>query len=99
MNPTPSFGPGLARSSLLDQEIAHIRRVMPQSLTGDLGGPILPPSYWRRRLHQLLDSGRVGTAQLGDIDSLLLQIDEFERQSATDRVAPPKPVDSLSGTP
>src|SRR5258705_4181696 len=35
--------------TLIDQDIAHITRVMQPSLHGDLGGPILPPSYWRER--------------------------------------------------
>jgi hypothetical protein len=41
--------------TLIDQDIAHITRVMLPSLHGDLGGPILPSTYWRKRLHQLLE--------------------------------------------
>jgi hypothetical protein len=91
MNPPP-LGPGVLRSSLIDQEIAHIRRVMPLSLTGDLGGPILPAPYWRRRLNQLLEAGHVSKSQLAEIESLLLQIDEFERQAA-DGGDPQEPAD------
>lgn len=69
---------GHLMSSLLDQDIAHIRRVMPLSLSGDLGGPILAPSYWRKRLHRLLDTGHVNKGQLADIDSLLIQIELHE---------------------
>ena len=29
--------------TLIDQDIAHIKRVMKPSLCGDFGGPILPP--------------------------------------------------------
>ncbi|TDV32858.1 hypothetical protein C7405_112171 [Paraburkholderia caballeronis] len=86
--------PGALASSLIDQEIAHIRRVMPLSLNGDLGGPILPAPYWRQRLYQLLDSGLVGKGQLGEIDSLLLLLDDFERRAAN-AGAPPK---SAGGT-
>jgi hypothetical protein len=76
------LAPGIFQSSLVDQEIAHIRRVMPLSLSGDLGGPILPAPYWRRRLLQLLDTGVVSKGQLAQIDNLLTQLDEFERQTA-----------------
>ena len=82
MNPNPSPGPGALRASIVDQEIAHIRRVMPQSLAGDLGGPILPASYWRQRLNQLQDTGHVSKEQLHEIRSLLRQLDKFERDAA-----------------
>lgn len=65
-------------ATLIDQDIAHIRRVMLPSLTGDLGGSILPPAYWRKRLHQLLDSERLSHAQLCAVDSLLLQLDQYD---------------------
>ena len=65
--------------TLIDQDIAHITRVMRPSLHGDLGGPILPPAYWRKRLYQLLDTEHLSKAQLCSIDSLLLQLEEFVR--------------------
>jgi len=65
-------------SSLIDQDIAHIRRVMPLALSGDLAGPILPSHYWRKRLHNLLDTGYVNKGQLGEIDSLLRALDEYD---------------------
>jgi len=70
--PTGSF-----RATLIDQDIAHIARVMWPALHGDLGGPILPASYWRQRLHKLLDEDHLTKSQLCAIDSLLLQIDQF----------------------
>ncbi|HEX3638032.1 MAG TPA: hypothetical protein VHV99_21630, partial [Paraburkholderia sp.] len=39
-----------------------------------------PPTYWRKRLYQLLDSGHLSHAQLCTVDSLLLQIDQFEAE-------------------
>ncbi|MDR3101387.1 MAG: hypothetical protein LBV73_30520 [Paraburkholderia sp.] len=80
LRPLPA---GHLMSSLLDQDIAHIRRVMPLSLSGDLAGPILPASYWRKRLHRLLDTGHVNKGQLADIDSLLIQIDLHELSAAS----------------
>ena len=70
-------------SNLIDQDIAHIRRVMPLSLSGDFGGPILSGNYWRARLHRLLDTGHVNKGQLADIDSLLVQIDLHELNVAS----------------
>jgi hypothetical protein len=74
---------GHLMSNLIDQDIAHIRRVMPLSLNGDLAGPILPATYWRKRLHRLLDTGHVNKGQLCAIDSLLLLIDEHDLRKAT----------------
>ncbi|WP_236720806.1 hypothetical protein [Paraburkholderia phytofirmans] len=61
-----------------DQDIAHIARVMVPSLIGDLGRPILPAEYWRGRLHELLDATHLTRGQLCALDSLLLQLDDFE---------------------
>jgi hypothetical protein len=61
-----------------DQDIAHIARVMVPSLIGDLGRPILPAEYWRGRLHELLDATHLTRAQLCVLDSLLLQLEDFE---------------------
>jgi hypothetical protein len=69
-------------ATLIDQDIAHIRRVMLPSLHGDLAGPILPPHYWRDRLNRLLDASHLSHAQLRNVDSLLLQLDEFDTQHA-----------------
>lgn len=52
---------GSSQATLIDRDIAHIGRVMRPSLHGDLGGPILPATYWRKRLYQLLDSGHLST--------------------------------------
>jgi len=64
--------------TLLDQDIAHIARVMKPSLCGDFGGPILPSEYWRKRLYSLLDAHHVTKTQLCSIDDLLLQLDELD---------------------
>jgi hypothetical protein len=77
-------------SNLIDQDIAHIRRVMPLSLAGDFGGPILPASYWRQRLHRLLDTGLVNKGQLSEIDSLLLMLDLHDLNVATAAAASAK---------
>lgn len=87
LRPLPA---GYLMSSLIDQDIAHIRRVIPLSLSGDFGGSILPASYWRMRLHRLLDTGHVNKGQLADIDSLLIQIDLYELNAATGAAAKAK---------
>ncbi|SOE69962.1 hypothetical protein SAMN05446635_3667 [Burkholderia sp. OK233] len=71
---------GSSQAALVDQDIAHIGRVMRPSLQGDLGGPILPVTYWRKRLYQLLDTGNLSRGQLCVVDSLLLQLDQFEAE-------------------
>src|SRR5258707_1877763 len=68
---------GSFKSTLVDQDIAHIARVMRPSMHGDLGGAILPATYWRKRLFELLDADHLTKAQLCAIDSLLLQLDEL----------------------
>ncbi|WP_287198380.1 hypothetical protein [Paraburkholderia sp.] len=74
----PSFArTGSFQATLIDQDIAHIARVMWPALQGDLGGPILPASYWRQRLHALLDADFLTRGQLRAIDSLLLQLEHF----------------------
>ena len=75
--------------TLIDQDIAHITRVMLPSLHGDLGGPILPSNYWRMRLHQLLEVEHLSKAQLCSVDSLLLQLDDFDTGSRRRDTAPP----------
>jgi hypothetical protein len=64
--------------TLIDQDIAHIKRVMKPSLCGDFGGPILPAEYWRKRLYDLLETHHVTKTQLCSIDDLLLQLDELD---------------------
>jgi hypothetical protein len=78
MDRTPNTLSGSSQAALIDADIAHIMRVMRMSLHGDLAGPILPATYWRKRLHQLLDTGHLSHAQLCTVDSLLLQLDQFE---------------------
>ncbi|MGH8778217.1 hypothetical protein [Paraburkholderia sp.] len=68
--------------TFIDYEISHIARVMRPSLVGDLAGPILPSNYWRRRLHQLLNRDHLTKGQLCTVDSLLLELDDFDRISA-----------------
>jgi hypothetical protein len=81
---------GSSLAALIDQDIAHIGRVMRPSLHGDLGGSILPAPYWRKRLYQLLDIGNLSHAQLCKVDSLLLQLDQFdaELQLASNDLSP-----------
>ncbi|ACC71314.1 hypothetical protein PPMP20_13305 [Paraburkholderia phymatum] len=68
---------GSFKSTLIDQDIAHIARVMRPSMHGDLGGAILPADYWRRRLFDLLEAEHLTNSQLCAIDDLLLQLDDL----------------------
>jgi hypothetical protein len=62
---------------LIDQEIAHITRVMIPSLQTASGVPILTPDYWYRRLSNLLDSTQLSPAQFHTIDALMNQIERI----------------------
>ncbi|WP_017774299.1 hypothetical protein [Paraburkholderia kururiensis] len=64
--------------SLLDQEIAHIQRVMRASLALDATRALLPPSYWRHRLQRLVAGKRITQQQFSAIDGLLVQLDAFD---------------------
>jgi hypothetical protein len=87
---------GAHMNGLLDRDIAHISRVMRPSLTGDFGGPILTSAYWRQRLHRLLEAPMLTKAQLCAIDSLLLELDEFDAGGLG--VLFPQPIESADGT-
>ncbi|WP_207000435.1 hypothetical protein [Trinickia mobilis] len=63
---------------LIDQDITHVARMMRVSLLGDLAGPILPSSYWRKRVQQLRDVPSLTKAQLCAINDLLLELDAFD---------------------
>ncbi len=65
-------------ATLIDQDIAHIRRVMEPSLLGDLAGPILPPPTGASVCNALLDAEHLTHAQLCAVDSLLLKLDQFD---------------------
>ncbi|WP_321952654.1 hypothetical protein [Paraburkholderia bannensis] len=64
--------------TFVEQEIAHIARVMPQSLAGDFEEPVMGPEYWRRRLHTLLKQNHLTHVQLSTVDTLLRQLDGFQ---------------------
>jgi hypothetical protein len=73
---------------LIDQEIAHISRVMWPSLLGDMGGTILTSEYWRMRLNTLLDAPSLTKVQLCALDSLLLRLDHYDRHGSDVYSAP-----------
>lgn len=75
-------------NTFIDESIAHIARVMKPALYGDEVGLYLSSEYWRRRLYQILDSTHLNNAQLRAVDSLLLQLDDFDRGARTPVVEP-----------
>jgi hypothetical protein len=64
--------------TFVEQEIAHIARVMPPSLAGDFEMPVMGVAYWRKRLHTLLKQNHLTHVQLSTVDTLLRQLDGFE---------------------
>lgn len=93
---------GAHKVLFVDQEIAHIASVMPASLAGGRGGPLLSPRYWRARLHKLLDATHLTHSQLCAVDRLLLQLDAHETKHRPPEAANDTnlPLDiSATGTP
>lgn len=66
--------------TFVDREIAHIANAIAIALStpGETGGPVLPPAYWRERLHRLMDDHHLAQGQLQAIDILLGQLDRFD---------------------
>lgn len=63
---------------LIDQDIAHIARVMMPSLETTNGVPILPPEYWYERLSRLLDTAGLSHSQFCAIDRLMTQLERIQ---------------------
>ncbi|QBQ96205.1 hypothetical protein [Paraburkholderia pallida] len=66
----------------IDQEIAHIMRVMVPSLRPEGTIPILSFDYWHRRLSNLLDTAQLSHAQFCTIDSLMTQLERLQTRRA-----------------
>jgi hypothetical protein len=69
---------GLRKMMFIDQEIAHIMRVMVPSLLTDGTVPILSVEYWHRRLSNLLDTAQLSQTQFRTIDSLMTQLERLQ---------------------
>ncbi|SAK76121.1 hypothetical protein AWB77_03529 [Caballeronia fortuita] len=79
MDPFPDTKPQGAFSALLaDQDLTHLELVLRRSLSCDLGGPLLPPSYWRERLASITRRSHLSHTQIQTVHRLYLQIDAFE---------------------
>ena len=79
MDPFPDTKPQGAFSALLaDQDLMHLELVLRRSLSCDLGGPLLPPSYWRERLVSITRRSHLTHTQIQTVHRLFLHIDAFE---------------------
>jgi hypothetical protein len=72
--------------SFIDQEIAHIARVMMPSLQTASGIPVLSPDYWHKRLLNLLDNACLSRSQFYTVDRLMVQIERVQAGAAHARV-------------
>lgn len=82
MDHIPDIKPQGAFSALLaDQDLTHLERVLRRSLSCDLGGPLLPPSYWRERLAAITRRSHLSHTQLQTVHRLYLHLDAFEANS------------------
>lgn len=89
---------GSYMASLIDEDIAHIERAMRLSFAPHCDSNVLPASYWRKRLHQLLDTVHLNKAQLRGIDALLLQLDRLEFEAARRQEAAPARAETVEET-
>ncbi|WP_235024475.1 hypothetical protein [Caballeronia arvi] len=79
MDHFPDMKPQGAFSALLaDQDLTHLEMVLRRSLACDLGGPLLPPSYWRERLASIMRQSHLSHTQIQTVHRLYLHIDAFE---------------------
>jgi hypothetical protein len=83
---TSNTGEG-CMNRFIDEGIAHIARVMRPALHGEEVGLYLSSDYWRKRLYQILDTAHLNNAQLRAVDSLLLELDEFDRRARVPAVS------------
>lgn len=60
---------------MIDQDIAHIERVLLRVSNDVLDNPALPPSYWRDRLRQIKERGPLLQTHLEKINALLRVLD------------------------
>jgi hypothetical protein len=64
----------------MDDDIAHVARVMAPSLRAFRGEPVLPPAYWRKRLERIQDDFPLTELQTFQIERLLGELDRFEAE-------------------
>ncbi|REE22807.1 hypothetical protein B0G71_6033 [Paraburkholderia sp. BL27I4N3] len=64
----------------MDEDIAHVARVMVPSLSAFRGEPVLQPAYWRRRLQRIQSEFRLTEMQASQIQHLLGDLDRFEAE-------------------
>jgi hypothetical protein len=62
----------------MDDDIAHVARVMVPSLKAFRGQPVIPPDYWRRRLQRIQEEFPLTQMQSFQIKDLLGELDRFE---------------------
>ena len=85
MDHFPDIKPQGAFSALLaDQDLTHLELVLRRSLSCDLGGPLLPPSYWRERLASIMRQSHLSHTQIQTVHRLYLHIDAFEAAGRED---------------
>lgn len=69
----------------MDEDIAHVARVMVPSLSAFGGEPVLQPAYWRKRLERIQNKFRLTDMQTLKIEHLLRDLDRFETENAASK--------------
>ncbi|WP_241974827.1 hypothetical protein [Paraburkholderia sp. BL17N1] len=70
----------------MDEDIAHVARVMVPSLSAFRGEPVLQPAYWRRRLQRIQSEFRLTEMQASQIQHLLGDLDRFEAEKGAKKM-------------
>ncbi|MFM0300659.1 hypothetical protein PQQ99_11110 [Paraburkholderia sediminicola] len=71
----------------MDEDIAHVARVMAPSLRAFRGEPVLLPAYWRKRLQRIQDEFPLTELQTFQIRHLLGELDRFEAERGGEGLA------------
>jgi hypothetical protein len=69
---------GAVARCLLENDIAHVKKLLPLSLMVYDADWLLDSAYWRRRLHQILRQNHLSKSNLQSIDALIAILDRFE---------------------
>lgn len=67
---------GACSSRVAHGDILHIKSVIQRLSAEDLNEARLPPSYWRKRLQEIMQSHQLSKSQFDEIDRLLATLKE-----------------------
>jgi hypothetical protein len=69
-----------ASRDMVEKDIAHIKMILPMSLTILNEEQPLDSAYWRRRLFRILRHNHLSMSDLRSVDVLLAVLDRFDAE-------------------